>query len=145
MRGGAPNLCLRALEKSDALIFFERRKKNEDYHLAFYNTEDVDKEHKGGKSMLVIPEKFVDKCIENFKETDQRQILEEECAELIQAISKNIRGKPNSIDQIKEEMTHVLISINVVARKLGISQSDILNEISKKCNKYGWDVDWNQK
>ena len=96
-------------------------------------------------SMLVIPEKFVDKCIENFEETDQRQILEEECAELIQAISKNIRGKPNSIDQIKEEMTHVLMSINVVARKLGISQSDILNEISKKCNKYGWDVDWNQK
>ena len=68
--------------------------------------------------MLVIPEKFVDKCIENFKETDQRQILEEECAELIQAISKNIRGKPNSIDQIKEEMTHVLISINVVARNV---------------------------
>lgn len=91
--------------------------------------------------MLVIPEKFVDKCIENFEEeTDQRQILEEECAELIQAISKNIRGKPNSIDQIKEEMTHVLISINVVARKLGISQSDILNEIYKKCNKYGWDM-----
>ena len=61
--------------------------------------------------MLVIPEKFVDKCIANFE----------------------------------EEMTHVLMSINVVARKLGISQSDILNEISKKCNEYGWDVDWNQK
>lgn len=90
--------------------------------------------------MLAIPDKFIERCVEEFKHTtDQRQILEEECAELIQAISKNIRGKPNSMDQIKEEMTHVLISINVVANILGISQTDISNEIAKKCTKYGWD------
>lgn len=91
---------------------------------------------------LQIPEPFIKHCIQYFPETtDQRQILEEECAELIQAVSKNIRNKPDAIDKVKEEMTHVMISMNVVANQLGISQADILAELHRKCLEYGWDVD----
>lgn len=59
-------------------------------------------------------------------------ILQEECGELIQALSKVKRGEYGCRDSVVEEMAHVLISCGVVSRLLSITQADIDEEVSKK-------------
>ena len=63
---------------------------------------------------------------------DQLDILQEECAELIQAISKFKREKEGSRDKIVEEMTHVAISSEMCCRVLDISKEEILREVRRK-------------
>lgn len=58
-------------------------------------------------------------------------ILQEECGELIQAISKFFRTH-GKVDTIKEELTHVLISIYCVMINHGITIDDIMEEIRRK-------------
>lgn len=87
---------------------------------------------------------FVDDILSNFDEDQQLDILEEECAELIQAVSKCKRSIDYSdFDKRRknliEEMSHVTISMAVAARILNISEEDILSEINKKANKYGFE------
>lgn len=93
--------------------------------------------------MFDIHKNLSDEVIKNFGEDPQKQldILQEECSELIQAISKYRRGKPNAREKIIEEMTHVLISSSVSAQLMGITQEDILHEQRKKAFKYGVDID----
>lgn len=80
----------------------------------------------------------------------QLDILQEECAELIQAISKMKRNiaefsadvhqtqsYPSILKDVTEEMAHVLISINQVSKYLGIEQEAIDAEVQKKLDKYG--------
>lgn len=89
-------------------------------------------------------ERFVDQCLSEFDPEDQLDILEEECAELIKACSKCKRAgeKPEAIQARKnliEEMSHVLISSAVVAQIYSIETADIIDEINKKADKYGFD------
>ncbi len=67
----------------------------------------------------------------------QVSILQEECAELIQAISKLRRGKENAMDMVKEEIAHVAMSSLLAVNILGITQKDIDNEINRKAEKHG--------
>ena len=76
---------------------------------------------------------FVLQCIAEFGCESQTDILQEECAELIQACSKAKRGYPDSKERLIEEIAHVLVSSLVVARIY-----DIVNEINKKADKYGF-------
>lgn len=76
---------------------------------------------------------FVFQCIAEFGCESQTDILQEECAELIQACSKAKRGYPDSKERLIEEIAHVLVSSLVVARIY-----DIVNEINKKADKYGF-------
>lgn len=55
---------------------------------------------------------------------ERRYTLQEECAELIQQLSKVNRYK-SDICKLCEEMTHVLISLYSVAMDMGIDQEDI--------------------
>lgn len=69
---------------------------------------------------------FVFQCIAEFGCESQTDILQEECAELIQACSK---------ERLIEEIAHVLVLSLVVARIYDINEDDIVNEINKKMNK----------
>lgn len=87
---------------------------------------------------------FVNDILSHFDETQQLDILEEECAELIQAVSKCKRARAyRDLDyrrkNLIEEMAHVTVSMAVVARILNISEENILAEINKKTNKYGFE------
>ena len=95
----------------------------------------------------VNTKEIVDFSLKNFPTDLQIDILQEECAELIKALSKYKRENyPNNITNFKsneetrsnliEEMSHVLISIDVVSSILKISVSEIQDEITKKCKKY---------
>ena len=95
----------------------------------------------------VNTKEIVDFALKNFPTDLQIDILQEECAELIKALSKYKRENyPNNITNFKsnketrsnliEEMSHVLISIDVVSSILKISVSEIQDEITKKCKKY---------
>lgn len=81
---------------------------------------------------------FVFQCIAEFGSESQTDILQEECAELIQACSKAKRGYPDSKERLIEEIAHVLVSSSVVARIYDINEDDIVNEINKKADKYGF-------
>lgn len=59
----------------------------------------------------------------------------EECAELQKAISKYYRGNDN-LDNLTEEMAHVLICIDSLAHMLGIPKYKIQNEINKKYSQF---------
>ena len=97
--------------------------------------------------MINIPDEHVDQYIKLFKDKDlQLDILQEECSELIKAISKYKRSlkRPgvgnyveNLINGVIEEMTHVAISSEIVAKILGITEDDIQAEVNKKAEKFG--------
>lgn len=93
--------------------------------------------------MINIPETHIDQYVEIFgKNTlDQMDILQEECAELIKAISKYKRSlghytAVDPIDNVIEEITHVAISSEIVARLISITPDDIQKEINKKATKF---------
>lgn len=92
--------------------------------------------------MINIPENHVDQYMRIFKNKDiQLDILQEECAELIKAISKYKRAIGHytvidPIDNVIEEMTHVAISSEIVARLLDIKPEDIQREVDRKATKF---------
>lgn len=59
------------------------------------------------------------------------QISNEECAELIQAISKELRGKGNK-ENTYEEMADVLICISWLIEKLDLNESILKEWIIRK-------------
>ena len=61
-------------------------------------------------------------------------IAMEECSELIQAISKNKRGKGN-YDNTCEEVVDVLICIEWLIERLNLKQEDILRWLDFKINR----------
>lgn len=87
---------------------------------------------------------FLDQCLTSFELDEQLDILQEECAELIKACSKFKRSKDKieasrSRENMVEELAHVLISSSVVSRIYCIGPSEIIREINKKADKYGFD------
>ena len=96
--------------------------------------------------MINIPDNHIDQYYEMFGTDTFKQIdiLQEECAELIKALSKYKRSfgysleyldlvKVNeSFNNIVEEITHVAISSEIVAKVLNITEEDINQEIDKR-------------
>lgn len=89
--------------------------------------------------MVNIPPKHIDKYMQVYDvgEYTHLDILQEECAELIQAISKYKRvSDPNDYlvcrGKIIEEMTHVAISSEICCRILCIDRGEIDNEVKRK-------------
>lgn len=90
--------------------------------------------------IITIPEEFITNCQSKFDKKYQIDILVEECAELIKALSKykrsnnicDIQTRKEIIRNISEEITHVAISSEIVARQLKISNDDIQHQISLK-------------
>lgn len=84
----------------------------------------------------------IDRCadmvVELFEHSTQDLILIEEMSELAKALLKLRRGK-SSMNEIAEEMAHVLISVEVVRRILGIDYIDLEKEACKKLSKNGYE------
>lgn len=87
--------------------------------------------------MIKIPEDHIQQYLKIFGTgLNQIDILQEECAELIKALGKYKRSvghftNVDPIDNIVEEMTHVAISSEIVARILNINPEDIQREVNK--------------
>lgn len=89
--------------------------------------------------MFGLSDVFIDACLAKFPD-ERIDRLQEELAELIVACSKIKRygaEKPLLRANLKEEMADTLITMGSLARDLGITESEILDEAQMKSLKYG--------
>ena len=87
---------------------------------------------------LYISEEHLETLYEEFgRGNDNYILLIEEMSELAKALTKRIRypNKEEITDSIIEEMAHVYICLETVARLEGITEDDIQFEIYKKENR----------
>lgn len=100
--------------------------------------------------MFGIPDKHIDNiAMKKLDINNYGESLIEECGELITALAKHQGDRYTSWNssrrQIYEEMTHVLISMNLVCKELQITQHEINSEVKRKSLDEGWDFteyDW---
>lgn len=78
-----------------------------------------------------IDKEIIIKSIQHYGKNNQSTVCMEECAELIQAISKAKRGKINR-DNMVEEIADVLICIEMLKQMYMISNEKINKWIEKK-------------
>ena len=71
-----------------------------------------------------IDKAIVDRSIEFYGKEKQSIVCMEECSELIQAISKELRGK-SDINHLVEEMADVLICIELLKKMYDIGDSEL--------------------
>jgi NTP pyrophosphatase (non-canonical NTP hydrolase) len=62
----------------------------------------------------------------------QSIVCMEECGELIQAISKRLRGKPGAIDNLAEEMADVTICLHMLKEMYGITDEQLEEWTARK-------------
>ena len=84
--------------------------------------------------MIIIDSNVVKKSIEHYGADLQTVVCMEECAELIQAVSKMKRGKDNR-DNLIEEMADVMICMEILKQVYGISNNEIQNYVCQKQNR----------
>lgn len=102
--------------------------------------------------IFCVPKEHLDNLVRTGNDVTENPLLSviEECGELITAISKFEANRIDydfGIDRITEELTHVLVSISLLCRQLGIDQSNVRTEIMSKAVKSGWDIssyDWSK-
>lgn len=75
--------------------------------------------------MIFIDENIISDSVKHYGKETQSIVCMEECSELIQAISKEMRGKTDEI-HLAEEMADVLICIEMLKQMYGISH-DVIN------------------
>lgn len=76
----------------------------------------------------------IKKSIEFYGTEIQSTVCMEECSELVQAISKELRGKSDT-NHLAEEMADVLICITMLKQMYSISDEDIQDWITVKQNR----------
>lgn len=79
----------------------------------------------------MIDKQIIADSIEHYGKEAQSTVCMEECAELIQAISKEKRGKSDRM-HLAEEMADVLICIELLKQIYGITDELILDWIKAK-------------
>lgn len=70
--------------------------------------------------------------IEKYGKEMQSIVCMEECSELIQAISKCLRGKPDATDNLAEEMADVTICLHLLKEMYGITDAQLEEWITRK-------------
>lgn len=70
--------------------------------------------------------------IEKLGKETQSIVCMEECSELIQAISKRLRGKPGATDNLAEEMADVTICLYLLKEMYGITDEQLDEWITRK-------------
>lgn len=95
--------------------------------------------------MFGIPGQHVLNVINLGLYADVESSLIEECGELISVLAKHQNYKyMDDFDEYRqrviEEMTHVLVSINMVCPLLNISEEDIQKEVMRKASIGGFDT-----
>jgi NTP pyrophosphatase (non-canonical NTP hydrolase) len=86
---------------------------------------------------LFIPNEYTKNCIKKFGINDQLDHLQEECAELIVAISKVKRKKDYARENLKEEIAHVLMLMVQVMDIEEITERDVKMEVTKSAIRHG--------
>lgn len=80
---------------------------------------------------IYIDPEVVNESIEVYGKDQQSTVCMEECAELIQAISKMKRGK-HDLDNLAEEMADVYICLDILQKMYRITDKRIQNCIDYK-------------
>lgn len=70
--------------------------------------------------------------IRKYGKEAQSIVCMEECSELIQAISKRLRGKPDATDNLAEEMADVTICLYLLKGMYGITDAQLNEWIARK-------------
>lgn len=70
--------------------------------------------------------------IEKYGQETQSIVCMEECSELIQAISKRLRGKPGATDNLAEEMADVIICLYLLKEMYDITDEQLNERIARK-------------
>lgn len=70
--------------------------------------------------------------IEKYGKTMQSIVCMEECSELIQAVSKRLRGKPDATDNLAEEMADVIICLYLLKEMYDITDEQLNEWIARK-------------
>lgn len=70
--------------------------------------------------------------IEKYGKEMQSIVCMEECSELIQAISKRLRGKPDATDNLAEEMADVTICLYLLKEMYSITDEQLEEWIARK-------------
>lgn len=83
------------------------------------------------KDRIYIDPEVVSESIEVYGKDQQSTVCMEECAELIQAISKMKRGK-HDLDNLAEEMADVYICLDMLQKMYRITDNHIQNYIDYK-------------
>ena len=78
-----------------------------------------------------INNKLISKSINYYGKDVQTTVCMEECAELIQAISKEKRGKSDK-NHLAEEMADVLICIEILKQVYSVTDAELQEWIYKK-------------
>ena len=81
--------------------------------------------------MIQVSSYVVKKSIEHYGKDVQSTVCMEECAELIQAISKEKRGKSDK-DHLAEEMADVIICIEILKQIYNITEDEIYSWVITK-------------
>lgn len=80
-----------------------------------------------------VDQSIIGRSVEQYGMSTQKVVCMEECAELIQAISKNIRGfSIANRENIIEEIADVLICIEMLSLMLTIPTDKIQDMVNKK-------------
>lgn len=70
--------------------------------------------------------------VERFGTRLQSVVCMEECSELIQAVSKRLRGKPDPDDNLAEEMADVYICLGMLRDMYGVTDERLESWIDRK-------------
>lgn len=70
--------------------------------------------------------------IEKYGKTMQSIVCMEECSELIQAVSKRLRGKSDATDNLAEEMADVIICLYLLKEMYDITDEQLEEWIARK-------------
>ena len=81
--------------------------------------------------MIPVSTYVVKRSIEHYGKDVQSTVCMEECAELIQAISKEKRGKSDK-DHLAEEMADVIICIEILKQIYNITEDEIYSWVINK-------------
>ena len=81
--------------------------------------------------MIIIDSDIIKRSIEHYGKDVQSTVCMEECAELIQAISKQKRGKSDK-DHLAEEMADVIICIEMLKQIYNITEDEIYSWVITK-------------
>ena len=81
--------------------------------------------------MIIIDSDIIKRSIEHYGKDVQSTVCMEECAELIQAISKEKRGKSDK-ENLAEEMADVLICIEMLKQIYNVTEDEIYSWVINK-------------
>jgi len=74
---------------------------------------------------------LMQKCLDTWGQESQLSMLQEECAELIVAVSKVLRGKTNAWQNLYEEIADVSLMIDQIKLIAPVASEKIINEVRK--------------